>query len=132
MGMVDNINELRAARILEKLFGDRFNLFHQSGLWHAGRFLTHNKRPDGGEYQAPWHRPQEVFGVGRTLDEALQFTGALSERSYSIAGVRPGDFHDKGWRVQFDTRGRIHGYVSPAGIFSRRFGVEGSWIVKPN
>jgi hypothetical protein len=127
MGMVDNINERRAARILEKLFGDRFNLFEQDGLWHAGRFLTHNKRPDGGDFQAPWHRPQEVFGVGRTLDEALKFTGALANRSYSIAGVRPGERALQGWRVQFDTKGRIHGYISPGGIFSRRFGGAGDW-----
>jgi hypothetical protein len=130
--MVDNINEIRAARILQKLFGDRFNLFHQDGLWHAGRFLTENKREDGGELQAPWRRPQEVFGVGRTLDEALKFTGQLSNRSYSIGGVKPGERALAGWRVQFDTRGRIHGYISPAGIFSRRFGVEGSWIETPN
>ena len=125
--MVRDINETRAARILHRLFGDRFNLFHQSGLWHAGRFLTDNKRPDGGEYQAPWHRPQEVFGVGRTLDEALRFTGALDNRVYSIAGVSPGGFEGKGWRMVFDKFGRIHGYVSPMGIFTRRFGAEAKW-----
>lgn len=126
--MTRDIGEIRAARILEKLFGDRFNLFLQGGLWHAGRFLTDNKRPDGGEFQAPWHRPQEVFGVGRTLEEALRFTGALANPSFSIAGVRPGfDAGGKGWRVQFDKFGRIHGYISPAGIFTRHFGVAGKW-----
>ncbi len=128
MGMTRDIGEIRAARILEKLFGaDRYLLFLQNGLWHAGRYLTDNRRPDGGQLQAPWHRPQEVFGVGATLDEALKFTGALDERVYSIAGTTPGGRLDKGWRIQYDRFGRIHGYISPRGIFTRRFGVEGNW-----
>jgi hypothetical protein len=131
MGNRANDNEIsvhRAATIMQRLFGrELFNLFQQDGLWHAGRFLTHNKRRDGSQYQAPWRRPQEVFGVGRSLSEALRFTGMVGAKTYSIAGVRPGELSGKGWLVVFDKQGRIHGYQSPAGIFSRRFGGAGVW-----
>jgi len=121
-------DELRAARrLVRELFGDRANLFFDVGLWHIGRFLDDlgQPRPGGTDRQSPARRPQEVFAVAPTLTEAMAvFKGP--KRVYSIPGVAPGQ--TRGYRVRFDKLGRVHGYESPAGIFSRHFpGQPGQW-----
>ena len=121
----------RAKQIGRKLFGDRMNFFFDvhSGLWHLGRFLD-----DAGaissktrERVSPMRRPTEIFGVGRTLDEALAvFVGPKA--IYSVAGMAPGAGGARGYRLVVDRKGRVHGYESPAGVFSRKFpGEPGQW-----
>jgi hypothetical protein len=123
-----SIDEIRAAvRLGRELFGDRFNLFYDVGLWHMGRFLD-NLPPiqaKGPDKLAPFRRRQEVFAVAPSLTEVIAvFKGP--KRVYSVPGVTPGQ--TRGFRVRFDKHGRVRGYVSPAGIFTRRFpGEPGQW-----
>jgi len=117
----------KAKRLARKLFGDRFNIFYDAGLWHIGRFLDNLPTISGvgPDKMAPHRRPQDVFAVAPTLTEAMQvFEGPKAV--YSIAGVLPG--RTRGYRVRFDKNGRVRGYESPAGVFSRRFpGQSGQW-----
>jgi hypothetical protein len=121
--VADSIDDYRAAKQLgRKLFGDGMNVFRDAGLWHFGRFLDGGPpiTSEGNDAVSPWHRPQEVFGVGRTLRESMRFaTGP--ERVFSIAGMQPGYSAGTGYRVVFDKYGRVRGYTSPAGVFSRNF-----------
>jgi len=121
----------RAKKLGRKLFGDQMNIFldTDAGLWHFGRFLDNGppiSSKGNDPLGAPHRRPQEVFGVGATLTEAMAFVEG-PKSVYSIPGVAPGA-GGRGYRVQFDKRGRVHGYLSPAGIFSRNFpGSPGQW-----
>lgn len=130
--------EIVEARALgRKLFGDRFNIFHSGGLWHFGRFLDNLPAISGHgqDVRSPWHRPQEVFGVGPTLSAAMAFAKGPA-RIYSIGGLAPGAGGGKGYRVLFDKYGRVRGYESPSGVFSRHFPgperVEGFWKDRPS
>lgn len=121
---------VRAKRLARKLFGDQMNVFYDTAaaLWHFGRFLD-NGPPismKGRDAVTPYRRPQEVFGVGATLAEAMAFVEG-PKAVYSIPGLAPGA-GARGYRVRFDRRGNVHGYESPAGIFSRNFpGTPGQW-----
>lgn len=116
-----------ARKLMRELFGSAATIFYDSGLWHLGRFTDGMPEPGavGPDRVSPHRRPQEVFAVAPTLTEAMSvFRGP--KRVYSIAGVAPGQA--RGYRVRFDKFGRVRGYESPAGIFSRHFpGEPGQW-----
>src|SRR6185369_7710887 len=68
----------RAKKLGRKLFGDQMNIFldTDAGLWHFGRFLDNGppiSSKGNDPLGAPHRRPQEVFGVGATLTEAMAF-----------------------------------------------------------
>lgn len=122
MSIGDDLHPVEARKIAEAAFGRLFMLFRSHGIWYAGRYMHDDaRRKDGGE-RPPWSRKQEVFGVGPTLREALRFaTGASA--IYSGAGMSPGGNPKRGtgYRPQWDELGRLIGFTSPAGIFSKAF-----------
>jgi len=122
---IDELHQVK--KLMRDLFGENGNTFYDVGLWHIGRFLDRlgQVKAAGTDPVAPHRRPQEVFAVAPTLTEAIAvFRGP--KRIYSMAGVAPGQ--TRGYRVRFDKWGRVRGYESPAGIFSRHFpGDPGQW-----
>jgi hypothetical protein len=114
----------KVRRLMTDLFGTRGNCFFDiaTGLWHLGRFLDDLPpiSSKGNDIKTPMRRPQEVFAVGKTLSEVMQhLTGPKA--IYSIPGVAPGIGGARGYKVVIDRRGRVHGYESPGGIFSKNF-----------
>lgn len=115
---------IREARTLGmKLFGEKMNLFEQHGLIFVGRFLDsgHRLREDGSNADvAPHWRQQEIFGCGRTFGEAFRFYLGPG-KVYSYAGAPCSPNAAKGVKPVVDNYGRIRGFETPAGVFSRHF-----------
>lgn len=123
--MADDLTVIEIKALGRKLFGEQANLFACGGNCHVGRFLKTDDRhyrsgPNEGREISPWHRQQEVFGVGKTWREAFRFALG-SERIYSIAGVAPGNHGAPGYFPVFDRYGRPIGWKSQAGIFHATF-----------
>lgn len=119
----DDLTPIEARRIAEKAWGPRFNLFRECGLWHAGRFLDdglEHEGPRAGKEILPHRRMQEIFGVGKTLREALRcVTG--EDVIYSIPGLSPSAGRQRGHQPVYDKACRLVGYRSAAGIFTKTF-----------
>jgi hypothetical protein len=121
----DEITIGEAMAIANRLFGaDRANVFRQHGLWHVGRFLddgVYHEGPNKGRAVPPYHRAQEIFGVARKMREAFRFALGTG-RVYSGAGGPRGlPEGTRGHRPVIDNRGRIIGWESPGGLFSKSF-----------
>lgn len=104
-----------------KLFGENYNCFHQDSTFFVGRFLdaaVYTEGPRAGREKLPHHRKQEVFGAGKSWREAFRF--ATGRVSYSGAGT-PGGASSRGASPVYDKYGRLRGWTSPAGIFSKNF-----------
>lgn len=119
----------KVKKLMVSLFGDRAHIFYEAGLWHLGKYLD-NGPPDtahGPDRVSRKNRSIAVYACAATLTEAMQtFTGG--GRVYSAPGMAPSVEGLKSWRVIFDQHGRVRGFRSPAGVFSKRFpGQPGEW-----
>jgi hypothetical protein len=107
-----------------KLFGPAMNIFRQAGIWHVGRFLDsghYTSGPNEGREMPPYFRRQEVFGASAGLKDAFRFAFGES-RVYSGAGGSRGiSMERRGYRPVIDKHGRVRGFESPAGVFSKNF-----------
>ena len=123
MSRDDDLTVPEVAQLGRKLFGERFNCFHLDGVFHVGRFLdagVYTSGPNAGREMSPHHRKQEVFGVGKSWREAFRFaTGRVA--AYSGAGLGPSSNTARGAHPVYDRYGRVRGWTSPAGIFSKNF-----------
>jgi hypothetical protein len=120
---VDDMSVGEAKRRGRALFGDALNLYKTAGLWHLGKFHDSGWTIDpinGGRIEVPpWQRDEEIFAVAPTLRELFRFT--FGRTVYSGAGMAPGASNRSGYRPVFDKLGRLRGYTSPAGLFTKRF-----------
>jgi hypothetical protein len=121
--MNSNADELPIREIRElgkRLFGDRANLFYDDGICYVGKFTDDGRDADGRQ-RAPVARSQVVYAIGRTYKEAFQKLGIVGVKTFSYTGAPTGMTTRKGYRVVLDRRGRVRGFESDGGIFSRHF-----------
>lgn len=124
MDIDEDMSPREVAALGLRLFGPRYNCFFQLGNMHVGRFLDdgrYRRGPNQGREMSPWHRKQEIFGVGKTWREAFRFATGRS-RIYSGGGM--GARHNSegtGYTPVFDKFGRPVGFKSPGGIFHKTF-----------
>lgn len=99
-----------------------YSVWELDGLFYVGRFLDTGWGTDhiGRRVKlAPYHRREEIFGVGESLREAFRFTDGA--RVYSMPGITVGPKGARGMTAVRNKYGDIIGWRTPGGVFTREF-----------